>query len=104
MNVAIDQAQNDGRNSRAGERRSAQICVPIDGDMREYVDVDVIATATIEGSGDDVRATYTATLTNTGTLAAENITVMFALPKQAHFLRTTRTAVASSPALSRAAT
>lgn len=98
VNVGIDQAQNDGTHRRSGDPRNAQIYVPIDGDMREYVDVSVLATTTIEDNGDHLTATYTAMLTNLGNLPAEDVEVMFTLPKQVHFIKSASDGRCGQPA------
>ncbi len=83
LSVGIEQAQTG--DVRTGYSRTANIYVPIDGDMREFVDVELLATSVVQGRGDDITITYTATLTNRGNLAAEGVEVLVSLPKQVHF-------------------
>lgn len=86
LRVGIDQAQNG--DNRRGYGKYTEIYVSIDGDMRETpVDVDVLATFDLEGSGDNRTVTYTATLTNEGTTATDEFEVLFDLPRQLHFQR-----------------
>lgn len=83
VRVGIEQAQTG--DERRGYSRSAEIYVPIDGDMREFVDVELMASSVLQGSGDNITITYTATLTNRGDLTAENVGVFIPLPQQVHF-------------------
>src|SRR5690606_13235155 len=65
--------------------RYAEIYVPVDGDLRDSIDVSVLASSVVNGSGDNLTVTYTATLTNNGTKDAEDVEVTFPLFEQLHF-------------------
>ena len=83
VRVGIEQAQTG--NIRTGYGRSAEIYVPIDGDMRDVIDVELQASSVLSGSGDNITITYTATLTNRGNLTAENVELFIPLSKHVHF-------------------
>src|SRR5512138_78233 len=82
ISVGIDLAQNG--DVRRGYSRSSMIYVPVDGDLRDTVDVEVLATSAVEGSGDHLTVTYTASLTNKGTKEAEGIEVLIPIPAHVH--------------------
>jgi hypothetical protein len=68
---------------RSGRAETAEFYIPIDGDLRPGVDLDVTGTAMIENANWEtgrVTATYRATLWNKGTVTAENVQVTFELP------------------------
>ncbi len=83
IRVGVDIAQNG--DNRHGYGQYSVIYVPVDGDMRDAVDIEVLATSAIEGSGNDLTVTYTATLTNKGTKEAEDVEVRIPLPEHVHF-------------------
>lgn len=83
VRVGIEQAQTG--DVRRGYGRSAEFYVPIDGDMRDVIDVELQASSVISGSGENTTITYTATLTNRGQRAAEDISVEMKLPSHVHF-------------------
>jgi len=84
LRVEIGVAQSGG-NSSSGTSASSELYVPIDGDLRDFVDVDVTATATIQNADWDngkVSAIYRATLSNRGSGTVENIELAVQLPPQ----------------------
>ncbi len=83
VSVGIEQSQNG--DVRTGYSRGGSIYVPIDGDMREFVDVEMMASSVLHGSGDDITITYTATVSNLGNMTAENIVLYIPLPNHVHF-------------------
>ncbi len=84
LRVEIGVAQTGG-NSSAGSSASAELYVPIDGDLRDYVDVDVTATATMQNADWDngkLSAIYRATLSNRGGGTVDNVELAVQLPPQ----------------------
>jgi len=89
LRVGISQSQTG--DYRRGYSRTAHIYVPVDGDLRDAVDVDVVATATIQEADWDngrVTALYRATLWNRGGETAENVALTVGLPSQLKYLST----------------
>lgn len=86
MKVAVQINHGETGGNFPGPAKVAEVYVPIDGDLRESpIDVSVLAMHQLEGSDDDLTATFTATLTNSGSKAAEDVEVTFAFPEQLHF-------------------
>ena len=83
MRVEIGSAHT-GDNRPGGTSESAEFYVPIDGDLRYSVDVDISTTATIQTADWDngrVFAMYRATLSNRGSETAENVHLAVQFPK-----------------------
>lgn len=78
MRVGIDKAENG--DERRGFSEFAEFYVPIDGDMRSGIDVELLATSQLEQRGDAYYITYTLTLTNKGEEDAENVKLTAAFP------------------------
>jgi hypothetical protein len=87
MRTGIDYAQNG--DERRGSGRSSEFYVPIDGDMREgIVDVAVLVTADVTGSPGEQTVEITATVTNLGSEAADDVNFNITLPPELHFVST----------------
>lgn len=83
LKVRVGIAWGEDGIGRSGRAETSEFYIPIDGDLRPGVDLDVTGTATIDNADWDagkVTATYRATLWNKGTAAAENVKVTFELP------------------------
>lgn len=84
LRVEIGVARTGG-NSSVGSSASAELYVPIDGDLRDFVDVDLSATATMQNADWDngkVSAIYRATLSNRGSGTVDNVELAVQLPPQ----------------------
>lgn len=76
----------EGDDRSPSTSAQTEVYVPIDGDMREgVIDLDVLATNIVDGMGDDITATYTATISNIGTKQADDVVVTIELPEEVHF-------------------
>lgn len=83
--VRVGIAYGENGIGRSGRSETAEFYIPIDGDLRPGVDLDVTGTATIKDANWDagkVTANYRATLWNKGTVTAENVKVTFELPEE----------------------
>jgi hypothetical protein len=81
--VRVGIAYGENGIGRSGRSETAEFYIPIDGDLRPGVDLDVTGTATItdaDWQAGKVTATYRATIWNKGTVTAENVKVTFELP------------------------
>jgi hypothetical protein len=83
VRVAIEQAE-DGDERRGYKRPSTEFYVPIDGDMRELLDVEVLATGEVTKEGDVYLVSTTAAVTNNSTESVDNFTLIATFPDQVH--------------------
>lgn len=86
MKIRVGIYKSENGDERRGYIETAETFIPVDGDLRDFgVDVSVLATHTLEGSGDDRSVRITATLTNQGNQDTEPFDVTFELPDLLHF-------------------